>query len=196
MTYEELSDAVDRLCDYFNRRTKEPKTKKDYYVQTKDIPSDAVPWIIFEIQRTCNGLPWNLGKSLCDTFDMWKLNLPTETSSYQEIPCESCGREGRLHYYRLSYMEIDGIHRIVGPYIECCLCADCKNYLAHHPPNPRYARRKKAELEKEWWFRGWAHPGKKPLEEHPLGLVPGLCPEGRHGFVGQLAGGSIHSRNG
>jgi len=145
------------------------------------VPGSLVDWIVDYIAGSNDGLPFNLGKAICDAWTAWKIEHPEKISRIydqdsehgQSKPCDDCNSEG---YMIVRYFDVD----TQADQQALVLCGSCQAWRKRFGQIARITSRQ--QLEREGYRVIWPElkvdPGPK-VWRNPAELVGGIGRDAR-----------------
>ncbi len=90
MTLSELTDLVNELSAFYERKEPRPTTIELWYRLIKNIPSEPVKWITKKIETNYEAFPKNLTVALWSAYGEWQQAYPEKKSIENYFECPDC----------------------------------------------------------------------------------------------------------
>lgn len=123
----QFETSMDRLYEYFDRKTPGNASLTQWHKKCEHVPHMAMDWIIGWMTDNMDSPPRNMGKAINAGWYRYQESNPNKIARYNETPCDECRGKGILWY---SFIEKDSGVR----YQHNCICASCENWKLHFNP--------------------------------------------------------------
>lgn len=90
MTLYELTNIVNELANFYERKEAKPSTIELWYRLVKNIPSEPIKWITKKIEETHETFPRNLTSAIWSTYGEWLQSYPEKKSIEKYFDCPDC----------------------------------------------------------------------------------------------------------
>ena len=125
MNITQFEISMDRLYEYFDRKTPNNASLIQWHKKCEHVPQMAMEWIIGWMTDNMDSPPRNMGKAINAGWYRYQESNPNKVAKYEEKPCVECNKKGLLWY---SFIEEDSVVR----YHHYCICAACENWRLHY----------------------------------------------------------------
>jgi hypothetical protein len=100
MKLPELTDLVNELSLFYERKEPKPATVELWYRLVKNIPSEPIKWITKKIEENYEAFPRNLTAALWSSYNEWQQAYPEKKAIEKYFACPDC-KDGLILVYKL-----------------------------------------------------------------------------------------------
>ena len=115
----DFSNAVNELCDYYERKEPKQGTKDLWFANLKNIPTEALPWIVKKICQENESFPRNLPGAIQAMYQAWRGAHPEKIAHEQKQDCPDCD-DGTIRAWKIG-----NNNRAYSYLFRCARCKQC-----------------------------------------------------------------------
>jgi hypothetical protein len=149
MTISDLTNLVNELSTFYERKEPKPSTIELWYRLVKNIPLEPIKWIIKKIEENYDSFPKNITSALWSTYGEWQQSYPEKKSIENYFDCPDCHQGLIFAYKQIDNMNYEFVFR-------CSLCKQSRTKA--------YPLGSRKELERQ----GYSFWRTKPIKEKDI----------------------------